>query len=286
MKAASDIGPPLLEKPVPVANMRRDLSSESGRIYSAAAAAKGDAPEVVLQGSSRAVLLGLFAVKFSHRSKRISDAEKTAVKMALSNRCEIDPAILSKMNESEQTAVLLALPPKSFKDPAKSGAIKYALTEIVHLAELNVAERAELESLRKLTSKKVDNSDNRAAATAKTCSVCADEDLADDFVLTCPNTATPHFICNHCVTAYVRSLNESVGDTAFQSRKGKVCCPEMDCKLPYVSGALCQHLTDPAVGEAYIDGLQLYQKVSLVQNYTEQILLNLEEVGKLRRFGT
>lgn len=49
------------------------------------------------------------------------------------------------------------------------------------------------------------------------------------------------------------------------------------CGAVYSNGDVCKHVLDSQVVDRFIEGLQHYQKVILVADYTEQLLQNLNE---------
>ena len=146
------------------------------------------------------------------------------------------------------------------------------------LAMLNISERCELEAFRRR-----DRVQDAAAAeaTLTTCIICDESNCPG---ITCSNSDehSAHYVCDACLTLFVRTLNEDIGTTALLQRQGLVLCPGMSperCSCLFPSGVLCQHITDPAVIDDYVRGISEFQKVTLVHDYTAQILQNFEEVS-------
>jgi hypothetical protein len=143
------------------------------------------------------------------------------------------------------------------------------------LAILNISERCELEAFRRQARRKGDTEVESA------CIICDESGCPG---IKCSNEESPHFICDSCLTLFVRTLNEEIGTVALLQRQGLVLCPGMSpgrCRCLFPSGFLCQHIADPKVIDEYVRGITEFQKITLVHDYTAQILQNLEEASIL-----
>lgn len=98
------------------------------------------------------------------------------------------------------------------------------MDQIIHLAELNIAERFELETYRRQAHNKQENSE---AVVVFTCQICGDENLSANAGILCPHPSEDHrhFLCDICLTSYVNSLNNDPTDSLFHKREGKIPCP-------------------------------------------------------------
>ena len=98
---------------------------------------------------------------------------------------------------------------------------------IIHLAELNMAERFELEKYRRQSALHSHSSATERDHTPLACQICGDENLAASAGLLCPQEAEErsHFLCDGCITSYVNSLNNDPTDSLFHQREGKIPCP-------------------------------------------------------------
>lgn len=110
------------------------------------------------------------------------------------------------------------------------------------------------------------------------CQICGEGDL--DGIM-CSHS---HFLCNSCMTSYVRSLNEDPALSMFHQRQGRIVCPVpvqsgslVKCGAVYSNGEVCKHVLDCKVLDDYIEGLQNYQKSTLVAEHNEQLLQTLIE---------
>jgi hypothetical protein len=110
-----------------------------------------------------------------------------------------------------------------------------SLDNLMYLAELNIAERFELESLRRQIRKRSsDSADgfeqlmlNESTQSTHLCQICGDEGLteADGILCSHPEETQRHFLCNSCMTSYVKSLNNDPTDSLFHQRQGRILCP-------------------------------------------------------------
>jgi len=194
------------------------------------------------KGSPRAVLLSLHALKFAHRSGRISDIEKTKLKNTLLNNSTIDSIIFEKvffdisycfccvfkysqLSVSEQTAYVLAFPL-----PNDS----VSMESLMQLAELKDSERFELDTLRRQLHRVSFGVEDVSTTievsvplTTYSCHICGDDGLSQANGINCSHTVETarHFLCDSCMTSYVRSLNDDPTDSLFHQRQGRILCP-------------------------------------------------------------
>ena len=77
-----------------------------------------------------------------------------------------------------------------------------------------------LHERRPVFEKKISNItvENVTVAT-QLCHICGEDDVDG---ITCPQN---HYMCNSCMTSYVRSLNEDPADSKFHQRQGRIFCP-------------------------------------------------------------
>lgn len=83
-----------------------------------------------------------------------------------------------------------------------------------------------------------------------------------------------------------RYIIQSITKYLLQNYYGKpnlfvVPCAEgslTQCGAIFSNGDICKHVTDSKVLDTYIERLQYFQRVTLVADYTEQLIQNLEEV--------
>eukprot|EP01035_Chromulina_nebulosa_P021914 gene21914-28373_t len=292
--AQSNVGPPSNHAPIPILQLARGISEGSKEVFSVLEGRRNLKRDIeaddsqVIQGSPRAVLLALFALKFAHRSGRISEEEKFLLKQSLTNNSILSNDAFIKLSNSEQTAFTLG-----FSTEGKVSATDFdnnqSTHQIIHLAELNMAERFELEKYRRQSALLIQSSSSKEDPALLSCQICGDDNLAASAGLLCPQLVeeSKHFLCDGCITSYVNSLNNDPADSFFHQREGKIPCPVpcaegslVQCGAIFSNGDICKHVTDSKVLDSYIERLQYFQKIILVADYTEQLVQNLEEVKR------
>ena len=130
------------------------------------------------------------------------------------------------MSSSEHTAFMLGFSADSNLPIAEIGNDQLS-KEIIHLAELNMAERFELEKFRRQSTLLSQSNSAKTDHALLSCQICGDENLASGAGLLCNQAVEDkrHFLCAGCITSYVNSLNNDPTDSFFHKREGKIPCP-------------------------------------------------------------
>ena len=57
-----------------------------------------------------------------------------------------------------------------------------------------------------------------------TCRICCDEKDSAEKGIMC-RIGKDHFICNECITDFVKNRNDDPRTSQFMEREGNICCP-------------------------------------------------------------
>ena len=274
-----------------IVTLQRQLSSGSQRIYDdfndTVQSNEDKAIEINSSSNSSsscvALLLALSAIKSACCLDNITMAEKSLLKNHISTKKYFPPELLAKLSLGDRTALINfqsvamtadedsrnAASPRdnTTKAPSLTEHVSGSFQSSLSLAEIHI----QLES------------------ASVTCCICGDV-FSPKEGITCTQS---HFVDSGCLTLYVSHINSDRENNSqlFHKRQGRVPCPQLSdmlsfgranpCPSPcYGSGELCMNLKDPRVTEAYIDGLQHIQALSLFAEYQAKILSEIDDIAK------